>query len=51
MDNGRITLRNYPMLGILANAYNANFDRIAGGPEWLNSQNYDIDATFPPGHE
>jgi uncharacterized protein (TIGR03435 family) len=48
MDNGRITLRNYPMLGILAYAYNVNFDRIAGGPEWLNSQNYDIDATFPP---
>jgi uncharacterized protein (TIGR03435 family) len=48
MDNGRISLRNYPMVGILAYAYNLNFDRIAGGPEWLNSQNYDIDATFPP---
>lgn len=48
MDYSRITLRNYPMLGLLAYAYNVNFDCIAGGPVWMNSKGYDIDSTYPP---
>ena len=48
LDNGRLMLHNYPMLGIIAFAYSISFDRIAG-PQWLGTERYDIDAKFVPG--
>ncbi|MGB9459126.1 MAG: TIGR03435 family protein [Bryobacteraceae bacterium] len=48
LDNGRLMLHNYPMLGIIAFAYSISFDRVAG-PQWLVTARYDIDAKFAPG--
>ncbi|MGA2272279.1 MAG: TIGR03435 family protein [Bryobacteraceae bacterium] len=48
VDNGRFMFHNYPMLGIIAFAYSISFDRVAG-PHWLDTERYDIDATFAPG--
>ena len=47
-DDGRISMQNYSMVGIIQYAYHINFDRIVG-PNWIFTQNYDIDATFAPG--
>jgi len=47
LDNGRLMLHNYPMLGIIAFAYSIGFDRVAG-PGWLYTERYDIDAKFAP---
>ena len=48
IDDGRISMHNYSMVGIIQYAYHINFDRIAG-PDSLFTQYYDIDATFAPG--
>ena len=47
IDDGRISMHNYSMVGIIQYAYHVNFDRIAG-PDSLFTQYYDIDATFAP---
>ena len=45
--NGRLTLRNVPMLFIVAQAYRVGFDRVVG-PGWLETQRFDIVANSPP---
>jgi uncharacterized protein (TIGR03435 family) len=47
IEDGRISMQNYSMIGIVQYAYHVNFDRIAG-PNWIFDQYYDIDATFAP---
>ena len=53
---GRFTMRNAPVRAVFVMAYNLPFQttRLSGGPDWINNERYDIDATpaavaFPPG--
>ena len=48
LKGDRMTMYNMPMLVLIARAYQVANDRVAG-PEWLESQGYDIVAKFPPG--
>jgi uncharacterized protein (TIGR03435 family) len=43
-----LTLTAYPMLGLVAFAYDVPFDRIVA-PGWMLTERYDISAKFPPG--
>jgi uncharacterized protein (TIGR03435 family) len=51
---GRLTVRNYPLRWIIINAYLEKFALpnrllVAGGPAWLDTDRYDITATFAAG--
>src|SRR5437773_10483163 len=35
---------NFTLQKLIQHAYGVQSDRISGGPDWLNSQGYDIDA-------
>lgn len=41
---GRFTATNIPFKVLLATAYDINFDQISGGPDWLDSERYDVEA-------
>jgi uncharacterized protein (TIGR03435 family) len=43
----RLTLTAYPMLGLVAFAYEVPFDRIVA-PGWMDTEHYDISAKFAP---
>jgi uncharacterized protein (TIGR03435 family) len=45
-----LTLTAYPMLGLVAFAYDVPFDRIVA-PGWMLTERYDISAKFPPGSQ
>jgi len=40
----RVTLANYPLLGLIHEAYGLDTYRIVGGPGWLNTDRFDIAA-------
>jgi uncharacterized protein (TIGR03435 family) len=42
--DGRFECRGTPLLKIIAEAYNVDTDLLAGGPEWLGSDGFDITA-------
>jgi bla regulator protein BlaR1 len=57
LPGGRFTARNTPLYMTIASAYNLPFqtDRLTGGPQWLHTEGYDIEAIaprarFPLGH-
>ena len=41
---GRLMVTNFTLQKLIQQAYSVQSDRISGGPAWLNSQGYDIDA-------
>ncbi|MBZ5617921.1 MAG: TIGR03435 family protein [Acidobacteriia bacterium] len=44
---GRLIVRESPLYMIIAAAYNVSFQspRLSGGPDWIRSERYDIEAT------
>jgi uncharacterized protein (TIGR03435 family) len=51
LPSGRLVITNIPLLIIVATAYDVPFqsNRLSGGPEWLRSDRFDIEATPPAG--
>jgi uncharacterized protein (TIGR03435 family) len=48
LPNGRVQAHNATMKAIIAAAYNVDEDRVGGGPDWVNSDRFDIAATTAP---
>lgn len=44
---GRYEARNLTLLSLILSAYQINHGQLIGGPNWLTSAGWDIDATFP----
>jgi bla regulator protein blaR1 len=46
LPGGHFTATNLPLFALIANAYRVPFQssRLSGGPEWIRSERYDIDA-------
>ena len=44
MPGGRLSIENAPLRALIATAYNMRFSQLAGGPSWLDSARYDIEA-------
>jgi uncharacterized protein (TIGR03435 family) len=51
LPGGRLTITNTPLFMIIAAAYQVPFQsmRISGGPAWIRSEKYDIEAVAAPG--
>ena len=47
LPGGQVSVRNIPMRDLILQAYQAG--DVAGGPNWLESERYDIVAKAPPG--
>src|SRR5690349_1852718 len=48
MKGDRAWMRNMPMRVLVARAYEVANDRVIG-PDWLDTQAFDIEAKLPPG--
>ncbi len=46
---GRLTATGIGLKFLIANAYNVRPFQISGGPNWINTEKYDIDAKMPDG--
>jgi uncharacterized protein (TIGR03435 family) len=46
--NDRVRLKDWPLLDLIAAAYNVRATQISG-PDWLSDQGFDIEATVPDG--
>src|SRR6185369_16517674 len=44
IGGGRFRAANIPFKIILATAYDVNFEQISGGPDWLDSERFDVEA-------
>ena len=44
MPGGRLSAENAPLRTLIASAYNIRFSQLSGGPSWLDSAHYDIEA-------
>jgi uncharacterized protein (TIGR03435 family) len=44
IGGGRFRATNIPLKILIATAYDASFEQISGGPDWLNSERYDVEA-------
>jgi uncharacterized protein (TIGR03435 family) len=51
LPGGRLTATNASLYGIIANAYSTSSQsvRLSGGPDWIRSERYDIEAAAPEG--
>jgi uncharacterized protein (TIGR03435 family) len=51
LPGGKLVVRNLPLLFIIQGAYQLSFQsgRVTGGPDWIRSARFDIDATPEPG--
>jgi len=47
LDAGRITMKGQMLRPLIFSAYGIPHWRLSGGPDWLESDTYDIAATFP----
>ena len=48
---GRWEARNIRLKELLMSAFRVNENQIVGGPKWLDSASWDIDATYPDGNQ
>ncbi len=46
---GRLTATGVQLKFLISNAYNVRPFQITGGPNWINTEKYDIDAKMPDG--
>jgi uncharacterized protein (TIGR03435 family) len=44
IGGGRFRATNIPLKILIATAYDVNFDQISGGPDWLGTERYDVEA-------
>ena len=44
-----ISTVNIPLQSLIASAYNIKMDLVSGGPSWVNTKGFDIDAKVLPG--
>lgn len=47
-SRGRFSATNFTLKMLLSMAYNVEFEQIVGGPKWLNSDRFDIEAKIDP---
>src|SRR5690349_1376579 len=48
VEHGRLTFRAAAMRHLVASAYDLRVDQVAGGPGWVDTDRFDIDAKFDP---
>ncbi len=48
LPNGRIRVHNATLRMLIAAAYNVDVDRVTGGPNWLDSDRFDVAAKTAP---
>jgi uncharacterized protein (TIGR03435 family) len=48
-DPGRVTYNGVPLTLLIMNAYKVKRYQITGGPDWLNSERFDVIAKLPEG--
>src|ERR1035437_1068786 len=46
---GQLVLRNATLKTLLMNAFRVNEYQIAGGPKWIDSAKFNVDAKLPAG--
>ncbi len=44
LPGGRLTTLNAPLMMLIQNAYTVQASQVVGGPSWINSEGYDIEA-------
>ncbi len=44
-----ISMTNLPLQSLIASAYNIKMDLVSGGPAWVNTKGFDVDAKVLPG--
>ena len=44
LPGGRLTAMNAPLMMLIQNAYTVQASQVVGGPAWINSDGYDIEA-------
>jgi bla regulator protein blaR1 len=47
-QGGRTSARNVPVRDLILLAYHIQAFQLSGGPAWLNTERYDLDATYQP---
>ena len=45
---GRYELRNATMVDLISTAYGIDAEKVLGGPNWLESDRFDVIAKTPP---
>jgi uncharacterized protein (TIGR03435 family) len=48
-DPGRVNYSNANLRMLIVNAYGVKFNQVTGGPDWLDSERFDIVAKIPEG--
>ena len=51
LPGGRVKITNYPLYELIESSYDVPYQspRMSGGPEWIHTERYDIDAKPPDG--
>jgi uncharacterized protein (TIGR03435 family) len=49
LRNGRWDAHNFPLLGLIAEAWDLPMNRVFGAPDWTRETHYDISAVAPEG--
>jgi uncharacterized protein (TIGR03435 family) len=46
-QKGRFIARGFTLSALIRNAYRVQEFQIVGGPDWINTERFDVEATFP----